>query len=285
MKEEKITIELTSKSMIDLQNIGLDAVVDLEHIPFTDFDLLLPRVKNDKGLSLENLEKMYERYCLQLNKDSKFKNDKSKLEFLKSLKQDIENTPLILEVFLKDKEITIVDKGSWRLDIGFNSSIIDCKKMTESQENFTNAIVNWDFKAKSSTVEMFYNTDEDSMKSLVSNIFLVLGVVSFLQSEKKKVVKTRTRLDVKKPTKKGKSKKKTTYIYNKTYIFEDKTVSEDDIKDTTRTYQRHLESWTRRGHWRHFKNGKKKWIDKTTIHAKDSVTNPQKQSYKITKVD
>ena len=285
MKEERITIELTSKSMMDLQNIGLDAVVDVEHIPFTDFTLSLPRVKKEDGISLENLEKMYEKYCLQFNKDSKFKNNKNKLEFLKNLKHDIENTSLVLDVSFKDKEITIIDKGSWSLKVEFNNTIVDCKKITENQENFTSTIVNWDFQPENSTIEKAFNSDEDLMKSLVFNVFLVLGVVSFLQSEKKEIVKTRTKLDVKKSTKKGKSKKKTTYIYNKTYIFEDKTVSEDDIKDTTRTYQRHLESWTRRGHWRHFKNGKKKWIDKTTIHAKDSVTDPQRQSYKITKVN
>lgn len=285
MKEERITIELTSKSMMDLQNIGLNAVVDLEHIPFTDFTLSLPRVKNEEEISLESLEQMYEKYCLQMNKSNIFKNNKDKKEFFKSLKHDMENTSLILDISVKDREIVIVDKGSWSLVIGFNKDVINCKEMLKNQDNFTNTLINWDFKAETDTIEKIANTDEEFMKSLTFNIFLVLGIISFLQSKKKEVVKTRTRLEVKNPNKKGKSKKKTTYIYNKTYIFEDKTVSEDDIKDTTRTYQRHLESWTRRGHWRHYKNGKKKWIDKTTIHAKDSVTDPQRQSYKITKVN
>ena len=83
VKEKRITIELTSKSMMDLQNIGLNAVVDLEHIPFTDFTLSLPRVKNEEEISLESLEQMYEKYCLQMNKDNIFKNNKDKKSFSK----------------------------------------------------------------------------------------------------------------------------------------------------------------------------------------------------------
>lgn len=74
-----------------------------------------------------------------------------------------------------------------------------------------------------------------------------------------------------------KKKKKTKEIRNI-------TISEDDIikrtiytdkneNDDKREYNRYTESWTRRGHYRHYKSGKVVWIPSKECKAKEPVNN------------
>lgn len=65
MKQEIIKIELTEKSVMELQMLGTEATVDLKHLPFTDFTLCLP-VGVENFEDEDTMRKMYD-VCVLAN--------------------------------------------------------------------------------------------------------------------------------------------------------------------------------------------------------------------------
>lgn len=109
---------------------------------------------------------------------------------------------------------------------------------------------------------------------------LIVGVIEYLNSPSQVIAKR----EVKEPvTNKGSKSKKSKNKNKKTYIH--KCYYSVDKIDTAskRSYERHTESWTSRGHWRTYKSGKRVWIkEQVRGRGKDNL---QSKSYKINKLD
>lgn len=109
---------------------------------------------------------------------------------------------------------------------------------------------------------------------------LIVGVIEYLNSPSQVIAKR----EVKEPvTNKGSKSKKSKNKSKKTYIY--KCYYSIDKIDTAskRSYERHTESWTSRGHWRTYKSGKRVWIkEQVRGRGKNKV---QTKEYKISKLD
>lgn len=97
-------------------------------------------------------------------------------------------------------------------------------------------------------------------KVALTTILIVFDIFQYMTHKQDHVVQSNTDRLIKKK-KKGKTtsrNKKSNYvkIHSKKYTFD------FTRKPTERKYERHMESWTVRGHWRYYKNtGKKVWIN------------------------
>lgn len=97
-------------------------------------------------------------------------------------------------------------------------------------------------------------------KVILATILIVFDIFQYMTHKQDNVVQSNTDRSIKKK-KKGKitsRNKKSNYvkIHSKKYTFD------FTRKPTERKYERHMESWTVRGHWRYYKNtGKKVWIN------------------------
>lgn len=268
--KENITIELTKQSMQDLRNLGGEAVIDLQHLPFKSFEFQLPIEGYSKEEVFESLENSYL---------FKGMGKAEKKEHIKSVLAMMDKDDIFLKASINDKEVRVEDAG-WYIKATANDWIVDTREDPK---------VCWkdlDLKGKSEKAQELVSSDEGFVESCVMNLRLALGIIAFLQSDKKDDVRVETKTIVEEKKKKNKSKSKRnnkTYIYNKRYVFKD-----DDTKDLIthhRPYERKTEQWLSRGHWRHYKSGKKVWIAETVKKAKNTVSSPLKKEYKITKVD
>lgn len=270
MKQEIIKIELTEKSAMELQLLGMETTVDLEHLPFTDFTLELPIA--EEVVSMKDLRDMYERFCLATGEKM------TEETFIKEVEKIAREEKVEIQVSINGKNIKLSDSDVWTLEFETETMQFNPREHDLTEPNFS---------AKSNEVIKAFNDGGDVAKSIIFNLPLALGVIAFLQSEKREEVKVSSKIDCKKKKgKKGsKSNSKKTYIYNKKYVFSDSTVSKDETDK--RNYERKIDEWFTKGHWRHYKSGKKVWIDKTIKKAKTKTVesnNPVEKEYKITKV-
>lgn len=269
--KENISIELTKQSVTDLQNLGRESVVDLQHLPFSDFEFKLP-MANDYSEEevLETVENMD--FFKKLD-------EKEKKRHIKHVVDTIKKDNLFFKTTIKGKEILIEDR-TWYLKAVANDWVIDCK--TDPKDIWESL----EIEGTTENAKKFIHNDETFVRSCLSNLPLALGIIAFLQSDKKDVIRVETKTVVKEKKKKSKSKGKRsnkTYLYNKRYI-----IGDDDTKDLNvshRPYERKTEQWLSRGHWRHYKSGKKVWIPETVKKAKDAISSSVKKEYKITKVN
>ncbi len=89
-------------------------------------------------------------------------------------------------------------------------------------------------------------------------------VANYLAQTNPTIIKDNETRIVKKSNKKGKHKNKTIRKINLTNIRHVKEYSNTNINTDKRNYERHTESWTVRGHYRHYKSGKVVWIEPST---------------------
>ena len=173
----------------------------------------------------------------------------------------------------------VVGTKEWYLALETSSPVFSLEKEVEGVE------IGVDFVTNNKGLERDYDTSEEFRKGLMHYMFGVLGLISFMQSDKMSTLepKTRLQLDDSKKKKKSKNKNKKTYIYKKKYVIDD--IVTKDLKESSREYNRRVDQWMRRGHWRNYKSGKKVWIEEKIYKAKDTVDKPISQEYKITKVD
>lgn len=111
---------------------------------------------------------------------------------------------------------------------------------------------------------------------------LIIGIIEYLNApskilDRKEVKELAPSKGNKKKGKKNKNKK--TYIYKYYYSVDNVNIGNNN----KRTYERHTESWTSRGHWRTYKSGKKVWIkEQVKGRGRDKALTKE---YKINKLD
>ena len=110
---------------------------------------------------------------------------------------------------------------------------------------------------------------------------LTMGLINYINKPKEVIEKDVTeyveRVKKKKGRKKGKSSK-TTYISKKVYVFNSLPDLNDDYSER-KIYNRHVDSWDVRGHWRKLKSGKRIWVN---AYTKGNKSNKEDKIYKIT---
>lgn len=121
--------------------------------------------------------------------------------------------------------------------------------------------------------------------SSINNFCIVNKVLSEYQDA------TTTTLRVESSKNKSKKSKSKSKRKDKTYVryikidaekvkYINKNRATKDANDK-RNYERHTEEWTRAGHYRHYKNGKVVWIDKSKVRAKSNIKD-KSVIYKLT---
>jgi hypothetical protein len=102
-----------------------------------------------------------------------------------------------------------------------------------------------------------YLKRDDLEKNIKITILTVLDIFQYMNHYQEKVVVTeKTSIKRKKPKHKAKSKKSNVVpLKSKQYSFENTNSSTKRYK-----YNRHKEIWSVKGHWRHYKDGRKVWI-------------------------
>lgn len=268
MKKEEVRIELTVTSALDLMSLGTEEVVDLEHAPYKEFIVSFPSEKIDE-------EKFDDIVGSVTRSNREFASKLSRKEKMALIK-DYNDCNIDILVKVSPNTIVVGTK-EWFLKLDTNSSVFSLEKKVDGID------IEIEFVTNNEKLQLDYNESEEFRKGLTHYMFGVLGLISFMQSDKMNVIEPSTRLqldDSKK--KKGKSKNKKTYIYKKKYVIDDSATK--DIKDSSREYNRKVDQWMRRGHFRKYKNGKKIWIDSKVCRANGSVDNPIAQEYKITKI-
>lgn len=117
----------------------------------------------------------------------------------------------------------------------------------------------------------FYNINEKELNfvrnSMLFSSIAILSCINFIVTNQKTTIK---KINKKKKIK-SKHKKKVKTVKN-IIISKDmleNTVYVNNNNNEKRDYERHTESWTRRGHYRHYKNGKTIWVPASTCKAKE----------------
>lgn len=112
---------------------------------------------------------------------------------------------------------------------------------------------------------------------------LTMGLINYINKPKEVIEKDVSeyieRVRKKKGRKKGKSSK-TTYINKKVYVFNSLPDTNDDYNEK-KEYNRHVDSWDVRGHWRRLKSGKRIWVN---AYTKGNAKNKKDKLYKITQI-
>lgn len=115
---------------------------------------------------------------------------------------------------------------------------------------------------------LFLSQEDKTIHSKISAIGKTLCegilVANYLAQTNPTIIKDNETRIVKKSNKKGKHKNKTIRKINLTNIKYVKEYSNTNTSTDKRTYERHTESWTVRGHYRHYKSGKVVWIEPST---------------------
>lgn len=265
---QEVRIELTVTSAKDLMTLGTKSMVDLEHPPYREFIVDFPSEKID--------EKEFERMIGSLsNKDAKLANlsRKDKLELI----EDYNNNSVEIHTKI-DNNSVVVGTKEWYLKLYTSSPVFSLEKEVEG------IYTDIDFVTKNENIQRDFDNLEEFRKGLMHYMFGVLGLVHFMQSDKMRVEpSTRLMLDDSKKKKKSKSKNKKTYIYKKKYMINSSDV--DVVRESKRDYERRVDQWVRRAHWKTTRSGNKVWIEEKVCKARTSVDSGKvSQEYKITKI-
>ena len=268
--KEEVRIELTATSALDLMSLGTKDMVDLEHPPYKEFMVSFPSEKID----VEEFEKMMsevgEDKMSYMSKLSK----KEKMELIK----DYNNNAVEIMAKVEPNRL-VVGTREWHFTLNTSNPVFSLEKEVAGVD------IELDFSTINKSIEDDYNNSEVFRKGLMHYLFGVIGLISFMQSDKMNVIEptTRLQLDDSKKKKKSKNKNKKTYIYKKKYVIDD-TATKGAEEVTSREYNRKVDQWIRRGHWRESKNGKRTWIEQKVCKARATVDKTVSQEYKITKI-
>lgn len=268
----KVTIELTENVAKEFLNGEYNPLVErlkniiLEEkrfwdlpIPFNSFSIKFPTE------ALFPKEQLLAGAMRDITKRKGAELDEKEFEALKLVaKMYVDEESYIIKVDFKDREAKVnlthtVDKASlFRFKFGLDDPLLEIE---------------------------FNNYTEDPKALAGKLIYMIKSTLDYINKPRKSVVVTRERET--KKTKKGKKGKKgksnKTYIYKKVYKVLDVEKDEETVSEK-RDYNRTADSWEVRGHWRHYKSGKKVWIKGYVKgNTKDKPTEPK--NYKITKID
>lgn len=282
-KEQEVRIELTPKTYMELQDLGCRAVIDLADMPFGEFTLELPPTEDD--ITIEEVEAYYEKHSATLG--AICKTEKEKKEFLKGIMNDMVSKKIDIDVTVDGNRVTISDGNAWVLKLDMKSHKMDLSKA----KTLSDVVDNIEMHSSKEEIQKNFGVSQELTESLLSNMYVTLGTIAFIQSDKIDIVRTTSKIDIKsnkKKSKKGGKKSVKTYIYKRRYvlddesIFKDKETKEDKTVESARRYERKTESWFSSGYWRTSKNGVIHWVNKSIKKAKDAVSETIRE-YKITK--
>lgn len=284
-KKQEVRIELTPKTYMELQDLGCRAVIDLEDIPFREFTLELPPAEGD--ITMEEVEAYYEKHLDTFG--AICKTEKEKKEFLKGIMSSMTSNKIDIDVTVEDNRITISDGDTWTLKLDIKSHKMDLSKVTRLDE----VVDNIEMYSSKYEIQKNFGVSQELTESLLSNMYVTLGTIAFIQSDKIDIVRTTSKIDIESNKKKGKKSSKKpvkTYIYKRRYVLDDESIfktkeaKEDKTIEGTRLYERKTQSWFSSGYWRTSKNGVIHWVSKSIKKAKDTVSEVVRE-YKITKTE
>lgn len=140
-----------------------------------------------------------------------------------------------------------------------------------------------------------YELQESQMKDIISKIsFVIISELAYANftviNHKTIVEENTTSTKVRQPVKNKKNKNKKNKTVkavrniNITNVHRVINRSRNVKNEEKRSYERKIENWTARGHWRTYKSGKKIWIAPQNRKAKDAVSDKKvKKNYVIKK--
>lgn len=268
----EVKIELTAKASVDIMNMGTREIIDLNHPPYEEFSVVF---------GTEKISEDYIETAIRNNTNTEivemFKgySDKEIDAFMNYYNNDRD-----IEVVVKVEPNKVIIKVlDWSLILNTNSPVFHLKEKIEGID------ISVDFETTNKELEIKYNQSEQLRTSMMTYMFGVLGLISFMQGDKETILKPRTKLQIEGSKKKGKGKNKSnkTYIYKKRYVIDD-SIMEQLAKSSEREYHRKVDQWIRRGHWTTLRNGKRVWREPQICNAKESTGNKRVKEYKITTV-
>ena len=282
MKKEDIIIEVNNDVLSKIGTLSSKYELDLEHLSFKKFtinDVLEMHYKN-----IDVLKDIKE------NSRNIFPNiSEEKINAtVKSLLKE-KNISIKTEVEVNDKEVNI--KSDFiDLTLVFKDYIF------KPSDSFEDALLEIRLNEEKGnryqeTYKKCSNEYDNNLEMItVQTIHRVLGILIYFQLPNKvNFIEKSSRLEVKGKTNKKKSKanSKKIYLYKTTYKIKDIDNELDEININTRTYNRKVNEWVARGHWRTLRDGRKIWIKQSIRKSKTPVNNAEITStnYKITSID
>ena len=280
MKKEDIVIELSDKVMNNISKVCFNYNLDLEHIPFSKFKIREVHENIDEYFEDSIIDK-----CREISENQGYlsKLGESKFnEIIKSVK-DMVSAGIETSVEIVGRTIHI-DSEIGKISLTFNEGV---KNLNITKE----LCYTIEYSSNAKRFEQYVRESDEGRTQIARTMLSVIGVLTYLQipNKSKEVLKT-SRIDVEnkksKPKKKKPSKQSKTYIYKTTYHIND--IADNVDLEERRGYERKIEEWTARGHWRTLRDGRKIWIKESVRKSKIPVSNNAEnvsKEYKITKVD
>lgn len=258
---KKIDDILISKGLVSL---------DLEHLPFYEFDYVTQVKTND--LDVAGLRKSFTHVPEKIfNEVIQKMQANSREEYTCNIK--IDGKMITLNDGVIELVVELIDT---RLVIDYcDGNISECIKDVEM-----NYISKSLIKSGSEQMEGITSTVEDVTLRRFLEIISFL-IYTQLPKEYKEIISINPKKEVKSvPLKKKKHGKKVAYISN---IIYKPVINEARFKEhlEARSYTRHTESWYQRGFWRTYKSGKRVWVKPTVKKAKGVTSSEVKQTYKV----
>ena len=232
--------------------------IDLTHLPFHKFTINIQQII-DYNKALETIKReqqnkfghvdIFECMTEASKLVEKFKNESQIINF------NITNETILISSV--DYEIKIPNTKI--LKMVNNSTPSDVKILSDVLIDEINSMPNEFEKRK------FIND------VCIEALSILLCVITIFNDKKNNYIYTeKEHKEIKHKSKKYKKKKSNniTYINHKTI-----TIHKSSNRSSNVTYERHTSSWIQRGHWRHYKNGKRIWIKECVKNAKNKPSN------------
>ncbi|MBQ8998168.1 MAG: hypothetical protein IJ086_05695 [Clostridium sp.] len=273
MKKENIVIEIGENIIQEISKLNYEYSLDLNYLSFNDF-VIHKDFKVDSS-TIESITRVSHQYRNLVPHLSNKEID----ALIKTITKDM-SSGINTHVKRVDKTLEI-RSDSIDFDLTFNDYIVPAEWMLS--ENYSLELVNASEKVSSLVKE-----NVDYQKSILLTALEVVGLLIYLQlpNEVKNIQKS-SKLEVSsKSNKKKSNSKKKIYLYKTTYRIID--VDLEKYCSNTRNYNRKIDEWAARGHWRTLKDGRKIWIKECIKRSKTPVNNPNgntSYNYKITKAD
>ncbi len=293
MKDIVIEVEAAVDAGIEeeLINLGAKCDADLEHLPFKEFQInIIPNKELEKQIEQELIQEEVDRRLAILPYSPSMTE---RTQIFNEVRSRIRAGKNRMNKLLTSIEIEFTKEGlKLKSEFCYSAELVINKKKFNMQDE--------DLDIKIKDIELFREgSEEAALHELQDNVWLIFGILAFMQTTKEEVKSTRVKREPsvrssnnnKKKSSSKKKKSNKTYLYNKVYKLNKDTLTrattkvaaEEGIKDSKRTY--HVASWYVRGHWRHYKNGKDIWIEAQFRHPQKEVKEDKEQKiYKITKL-
>lgn len=264
--KEDIIIELSEKATLFAMDNKELVDIDFEHLPFRNFTFYYPMSCVSGKITYKDLEEIAG-YSGLTNVDP---------IRLNLIKKELLDRKSYITVNICDNKMYVSIQDYDREPL-IEFEITDEKLEPTITYNFLE-------HKKYSNVSM-YNDAKKMQELALTTVVMVFNVIGFLARPKEQVVKTDS------PLREGvgyrhkrvpyKSNKQIRYMTKKVYIVDDLEHYAEQRKN--RQYNRQVDSWNVRGHWRQYKSGKRVWIEQSVRGRKDAKVKPQ--TYKITNME